>query len=80
MCMTIPSRVLSVDGELATVECFGVQRDVSTILLSESLAIGDYVTVMANAFVLEKIPADVALESLAYLSSVLAEPESDSVR
>jgi hydrogenase expression/formation protein HypC len=71
MCMAIPSRVLVLDGDVATVECFGVQRDVSTLLMAEPVVPGDYVFVMANAYAVEKVPPEVAAESLAYLASVL---------
>lgn len=74
MCMAIPSRVVSVDGNVATVECFGVRRVISTALMSEPVMLGDYVSVMANVYAIEKVPSDVAAESLAYLQEVLIEP------
>jgi hydrogenase expression/formation protein HypC len=74
MCMTIPSRVVSVDGNVATVECFGVRRTVSTVLMPELVVLGDYVAIMANAYAVEKISPEMAAESLAYLQEVLGEP------
>jgi hydrogenase expression/formation protein HypC len=76
--MTIPSRVLSIAGQMATVESFGIQRTVSILLMSEPLDVGDYVTIMAGAYIIEKIPQEMALESLAYLESVLDEPLDES--
>ncbi len=74
MCIAIPSLVVSVDGAVATVECFGVRRVISTVLVSEPLMLGDYVSVMANAYALEKISPDMAAESLAFLQETLREP------
>jgi hydrogenase expression/formation protein HypC len=72
--MAIPSLVVSVDGNVATVECFGVRRVISTALMSEPVTLGDYVSVMANAYAVEKVSPEVAAESLAYLESALCEP------
>lgn len=68
MCMAIPSKVISVSGPMARIDSFGVERDVSLMLMEEEVSVGDYVIVMAGGFVSEKIPADIAEESLAYLS------------
>jgi hydrogenase expression/formation protein HypC len=72
--MAIPSLVVSIDGDVATVECFGVRRVISTVLVPESVVLGDYVSVMANAYAVETISPEVAADSLAYLESVLREP------
>jgi hydrogenase expression/formation protein HypC len=69
--MAIPSLVLSLDGHLATVECFGVKRTVSTLLMPEPVAPGDYLIVMGNAYAVEKVLPEAARESLAYLREVL---------
>ncbi len=74
MCMAIPSLVISLEGNVATVECFGVRRTVNTVLMSEPVSPGDYASVMANTYVIEKVPSDVAAESLAYLQEILSEP------
>ena len=73
MCMAIPSRVLSLQDCSATVECFGVQRTVSIVLMSEPVSVGDYLSVMAGTYAIEKVPPEVAAESLAYLEEVLRE-------
>ncbi len=68
MCMAIPSKVISVSGPMARIDSLGVERDVSLMLMEEEVSVGDYVIVMAGGFVAEKISADIAEESLAYLS------------
>jgi len=80
MCMTIPSRVISLEGDSATVECFGVQRTVSTLLMGEPVCLGDYLSVMAGTYAIEKVSPEVAAESLAYLEGALREPQAPHSR
>jgi hydrogenase expression/formation protein HypC len=72
--MAIPSLVISIEGDLALVECFGVQRSVNLLLMPEPVAVGDYVFIMANTYAVERVSPEVAAESLAYLKEVLDEP------
>lgn len=71
MCMAIPSRILSIDGDMARVECFGVERSVSLMLMNEPVAIGDFLTIQSGAFAVEKVPPEVAREALAYFAQVI---------
>ena len=79
MCMAIPSRVLSTEGEFATVECFGVERVVSLMLMDEPVSVGDYLIIQSGSFAMEKVEEQAALESLAYLETVLADPAGGAV-
>ncbi|MCS6785576.1 MAG: HypC/HybG/HupF family hydrogenase formation chaperone [Thiobacillaceae bacterium] len=46
MCLAIPMRITAIDGLKARCEAFGVEREVSLLLLQHDLpAVGDYVTV-----------------------------------
>lgn len=72
MCMAIPSRVVALAGDMATVECFGEQRDVSLMLIDSPLQLGDYVLVQAGGFAYERVEADAAHQTLELLGSVLA--------
>lgn len=71
MCVSIPSIVISVHGPWATVETMGVQRRISTQMLIDPIAPGDYVTVMANAYATEKLDPATAKESLAYFAEII---------
>jgi hydrogenase expression/formation protein HypC len=64
MCIAIPSRVISIDGNTALVERFGEQLTVSLMLLEERPAVGDYLIVQAQSFALERIDRDSAEEAL----------------
>jgi hydrogenase expression/formation protein HypC len=73
MCMAIPSRVVALSGEMATVECFGEQRDVSLMLMDGPLALGDYVLVQAGGFAYERVTPTAALEALDLLGAVIGQ-------
>jgi hydrogenase expression/formation protein HypC len=63
--MAIPSRITALDGATATVECFGMSRRVSLILLGEEVTLGDYVLVRAGGLAYERIEPVRAREALA---------------
>ncbi|MCX8026434.1 MAG: HypC/HybG/HupF family hydrogenase formation chaperone [Thermodesulfovibrionales bacterium] len=63
MCLAIPSKIISIDNLMATVDVMGARRDVSLILLPEEADVGDYVLVHAG-FALQKIDEETAQESL----------------
>lgn len=73
MCMAIPSRIVALDGLLATVEAFGERRDVSLMLLPEVPALGDYLLIQAGGFAYQKVEPDAAQESLRLFAEVLAQ-------
>ncbi|MEN6586232.1 MAG: HypC/HybG/HupF family hydrogenase formation chaperone [Sulfuricella sp.] len=74
--MAIPSRIVALDGMMATVECFGEQRDVSLILLVDEVVLGDYVLVQAGRFAYQRIEAEPAQEALRAFSEIIAASES----
>ncbi len=63
MCLAIPSRIVTVDNLLATVDVYGARKEVSLILLPDEAQIGDYVLVHAG-FAIQKIDEEAALDSL----------------
>lgn len=73
MCMAIPSRIVALQGEMATVECFGERRDVSLMLVDSPLALGDYVLVQAGGFAYERVEPSAAQQTLELLGSVLGQ-------
>lgn len=71
MCMAIPSRIVAVQGDMATVEAFGKQRHVSLMLLSEPVATGDYLLIQAGGLAYERVEHERALETLALLATIV---------
>ena len=73
MCMAIPSRIIAISGEMATVECFGERRDVSLMLMGCDVALGDYLLVQAGGFAYERIDHTTAQEALQLFSVVIGQ-------
>ncbi|MFO7556107.1 MAG: HypC/HybG/HupF family hydrogenase formation chaperone [Desulfobacterales bacterium] len=62
MCLAIPSKIVKIENNVATIDVDGVRREASLILVDNS-EIGDYVIVHAG-FAIHKINEEDALESL----------------
>ncbi len=62
MCLAIPSKIVKIENNVATIDVDGVRREASLLLL-ESPVVGDYVIVHAG-FAINKINEEDALESL----------------
>ena len=71
MCMAIPSRIIELVGEMATVEAFGEQRSVSLMLMSDEVALGDYLLVQAGGFAYERVEPQAAQEALRIFGQVV---------
>ena len=64
MCLCVPSQIVELhDDSTATVETMGVRKQIGVHLLSDPLAVGDYLLVHAG-FAISKIDKKDALESL----------------
>jgi len=57
MCLAMPSRIIDIEGSIATVDVLGARRKASLTLLPEAAAVGDYVLVHAG-FALQKVGRD----------------------
>lgn len=68
MCVAIPSKIVAIEGETATVEVTG-SRSTARLDLIEDVQIGDYVLVHAG-FAITKLDPDEARETLALMSEV----------
>ncbi len=63
MCVAIPSKIISINGLLATIDVGGARRDVSLMLLPEEAQVGEYVLVHAG-FAIQKLDPDAGRETL----------------
>lgn len=77
MCLAVPSRVISVNGLLATVECFGQQREVNLMLLNEEIAPGDFLLIQAGGLAFERIEAQRAEETLALMAAMFEDGNAE---
>ncbi len=62
MCIAIPALVVELRGANALVERYGERLEVSLLLLSESIEIGDYLIIQARAYAVEKVSPEDARE------------------
>lgn len=69
MCLAIPSKIVSINDNLATIDVAGVRREASLLLL-EDAGVGDWVIVHAG-FAIHKIDEEDAMESLKVLREVV---------
>ncbi len=76
MCLGVPGRVLEVDGLLATVDFWGVRRDVRLDIVDEPVGPGDYILNHVG-FAIRKIPSEEIEETLALYEQLLREAETD---
>jgi hydrogenase expression/formation protein HypC len=63
MCLAIPSKVIAIRDQMATIDVGGVRQEISLLLLPEPALIGDYVLVHAG-FALHRIDEAAAGEAL----------------
>ncbi len=71
MCLGVPGKVLSIDGMVATVDFFGVQREVRLDIVDEPVAPGDYVLNHVG-FAIRRIPAEEVGETLKLFEELAA--------
>ena len=62
MCLSIPAKIVKLDGNAATVDVMGNRREADVSLVDEP-QLGDYVLVHAG-FAIEKMTAEDAAETL----------------
>ncbi len=70
MCLAIPSKIVKIENNIATIDVDGVRREASLLLL-EAPKVGDYVIVHAG-FAINKINEEDAMESLKLLREAAA--------
>ena len=75
MCIAIPSKIVRIENNTATIEMDGVLRDVSLLLL-EDPRVGDYVLVHAG-FAIQKVEQESAREALEVISKIADELEKE---
>jgi hydrogenase expression/formation protein HypC len=71
MCLGVPGQVVAVDGAAATVDFWGVRRQVRLDLVDADVAPGDYVLNHVG-FAIRRIPAEEVAATLALYEDLLA--------
>jgi hydrogenase expression/formation protein HypC len=78
MCLGVPGRVLSVEGLFATVDFFGVRRQVRLDVVDQPVRAGDYILNHVG-FAIRRIPAEEIGETLALYEGLLAEASREDL-
>ena len=65
MCLAIPSKIIAINNDMATIDVAGVQREASLLLL-ENPQVGEYVIVHAG-FAINRLDEAAAMETLKLL-------------
>ena len=76
MCLGVPGQVVEVHGLTATVDFWGVRREVRLDIVDQPVQPGDYVLNHVG-FAIRKIPAEDIQETLALYEELLEAAESD---
>jgi hydrogenase expression/formation protein HypC len=74
MCLAVPSKIVEIDGYMATVDVMGLRKQISLMLLPEEPKIGDYVLVHAG-FAINKMEPDEAEEALKIFEKIFKDME-----
>lgn len=77
MCLGVPGRIVEVNGLVATVDFWGVRRDVRLELVDEPVAVGDYVLNHVG-YAIRRIPEDDIQGTLDLYEQLLREAEGGS--
>ena len=79
MCLGVPGRVVAVDGLVATVDFFGVRREVRLDVVDEPVSAGDYVLNHVG-FAIRRIPESEIGATLELYESLLRSEADDLMR
>lgn len=76
MCLGVPGRVVAVDGLVATVDFWGVQRQVRLDIVDQDVFPGDYVLNHVG-YAIRRIPPEDVGETLALYEQLMAANAED---
>lgn len=76
MCLGVPGRVIEVREFSATVDFWGVRKEVRLDIVDEPVSPGDYILNHVG-FAIRRIPPEAVDETMALYETLLAESEDD---
>jgi len=76
MCLGVPGRIVAVDGDVATVDFWGVQRQVRLDVVDEPVQPGDYILNHVG-YAIRRIPSEEIGATLALYEELLRHAEAD---
>ncbi|MBI2213031.1 MAG: HypC/HybG/HupF family hydrogenase formation chaperone [Acidobacteria bacterium] len=76
MCLGVPGRILEIDDMTATVDFWGVRRQIRLDIVDVPCRIGDYILNHAG-FAIRRIPDETIGDTLSLYEELLGSPEDD---
>ena len=78
MCLGVPGRIVAIDGLVATVDFWGVRREVRLEVVDEPVQPGDYILNHVG-YAIRRIPASEIEATLALYEELLRRAEDDDL-
>jgi hydrogenase expression/formation protein HypC len=78
MCLGVPGKVVAVNGLLATVDFWGVRKEIRLEVVDEPVAPGDYILNHVG-YAIRRIPAEEIGATLALYEELLTRAEEDDL-
>ena len=78
MCLGVPGKVIEIKGDVATVDFWGVRREVRLEIVDEPVAPGDYILNHVG-FAIRRIPPEDIEITLALYDEILRAAERDDL-
>lgn len=78
MCLGVPGKVIEVNGAIATVDFWGVRRQVRLDVVDEPVSPGDYILNHVG-YAIRRIPESDIAETLALYEQLLQDPGPDDL-
>ena len=78
MCLGVPGKVLAIEGLTATVDFFGVKKELRLDIVDVPVVVGDYVLSHVG-FAIRRIPPEEVGETLALFDQILKEAAQDDL-
>ena len=76
MCLGVPGKVIDINGSIATVDFWGVRRQVNLDIVDEPVKPGDYILNHVGFAIRRIAPIDIA-ETLALYERLMGESDAD---
>lgn len=78
MCLGVPGKIIDITGSMATVDFWGVRRQVNIDIVDEPVQPGDYILNHVG-FAIRRIPEESIAETLSLYEILMKEAEEDAM-
>jgi hydrogenase expression/formation protein HypC len=76
MCLGVPGKIVEINASMATVDFWGVRRQVNLDIVDEPVKVGDYILNHVG-FAIRRIPEESIAETLGMYEMLMREAEDD---